>query len=514
MNNIENQISRMKAMMNYGLQTEGKKKNSYSTIEYQREGADGKMYGIVREGAKFYIKVASKNNGNVVAESFDYIGGFRNRKDHEYTSYANALKQFELKMASVNESVGNKKIMVEAWNPEKKEQLAVEATEKMRREIMRQRQIMGNATIIQEKKNYTVDLSEACDKVDADCAATQKSNIKKSKDGKGEPTCNGGDPYTEKVDAEQKATQSTNGKKEFKPVMENEQVLGWNDNADYLDTTHGTEIGDTAPYTEGEGTKKEVDNGVVEEGVAMHNTDNQNSPEVGTNEVGDDAPFTKTVTEACEDDEFEMEEPFGDEEVMDDEFDTEEPMGDEFNVDAEVATDEVADDELVDDDASIESRLASIEEMMNKIADALNVDKYDDEPLYDDAKGEGSAEFDAEEPMGDELEGETEFEVEPSDDEEVTEEEYNVFESASYRRMMEDKMDYFGKHPAYQKSPIDLPSNKHQEYPGNYDMNDDSVQSEEPFGKEIGDSAPYEISPEAIENAITESIKRILKKKI
>jgi hypothetical protein len=205
-----------------------------------------------------------------------------------------------------------------------------------------------------------------------------------------------------------------------------------------------------------------------------------------------------------------MEEPFGDEEVMDDEFDTEEPMGDEFDVDAEVATDEVADDELVDDDASIESRLASIEEMMNKIADALNVDKYDDEPLYDDAKGEGSAE----EPMGDELEGETEFEVEPSDDEEVTEEEYNVFESASYRRMMEDKMDYFGKHPAYQKSPIDLPSNKHQEYPGNYDMNDDSVQSEEPFGKEIGDSAPYEISPEAIENAITESIKRILKKKI
>ena len=510
MNNIENQISRMKAMMNYGLQTESKK-NSYSTIEYQREGADGKMYGIVREGAKFYIKVASKGKGNIVAESFDYIGGFRNRKNHEYTSYANALKQFELKMASVNESVGNKKIIVEAWNPEKKEELAVEATEKMRREIMRQRQIMGNATIIQEKKNYSVDLSEACDKVDKDCAATQKDNISKSKDGKGEPTGNGGDPYVEKVEAEQKETQSTNTKKEFKPVMESEQVLGWNDNADYMDTSHGTEIGDTAPFTEGEGTDKEVDNGVVEEGVAMHNTQNQNSPEVGTSEVGDDAPFTDTVKEACEaeeplyDDEPEGE--FGDEEFGDEEFGDE--TEDELAVDDASVEDELIDGELEGD--SIETQIAELRDLLDKIADAVGVDKYDDKPLYDDSEevsdDTANGEVDAsEEDAIDDMPAE--------DGNEVTEEEYNVFESASYRRMMEDKMDYFGKHPAYQKSPMELPTNKHKEYPGNYDMNDDSVQNEEPYGKEIGDTAPFEISPEAIENAITESIKRILKKKI
>ena len=75
-------------------------------------------------------------------------------------------------------------------------------------------------------------------------------------------------------------------------------------------------------------------------------------------------------------------------------------------------------------------------------------------------------------------------------------------------------MDYFGKHPAYQKEPMDTPSSQHQEKQDYYDMNDDSVKSEQPFGQEIGDGAPFEIDPEEITNAIAESIKRVLKKKI
>lgn len=511
-NNVENQISRMKAMMTYGLTTENK--DTYKSIEYQKEGADGKVYGIVREGTKFYIKVADKKNGQVVKENFDYIGGFRNRKDHEYTSYAKALKNFELKMHSINESVGNKQIIIESWNPDKKEELAVEATDKMRREIMRQRQIMGNATMIQEKKNYTVNLAEGECKVDKDCAATQKNNIKKSSDGKGEPVGNGGDPFTEKVDAEQKATQATNTKKEFKPVMEAEQVLGWNDNVDYLDTANGTEIGDSAPFTEGEGTEAEADNGVVAEGTAMHNTDNQNSPEVGTNEVGDDDPFTEVVKEAFED-EFsdDVEVDFeGDGEMMDDDMTAdaemgEEPVGDEF------MDDEPVGDDMGDFDAEdpMEARLSSIEAMLNQIAEKLGVNAFESDDLYgDEAEGDEMSDDMSDEPMSDDV-----ADDEPIEGEESVEEECRVYESASVKKMVkEDNLDYFGKHPAYQKSPMDLPSNKHKEMADYYDMNDDSVQSEEPYGKEIGDSAPFEISPEAIDNAITESIMRILKKKI
>ena len=85
MTKINNQLDRMKAMMTYGLQTESKNNASYNSVEYQREGADGKLYGIVREGTKFYIKVSDKTRG-ALKEDFNYIGGFRNRKDNEYTS--------------------------------------------------------------------------------------------------------------------------------------------------------------------------------------------------------------------------------------------------------------------------------------------------------------------------------------------------------------------------------------------------------------------------------------------
>ena len=96
------------------------------------------------------------------------------------------------------------------------------------------------------------------------------------------------------------------------------------------------------------------------------------------------------------------------------------------------------------------------------------------------------------------------------------EDDVEVFESKNYRKAMlkEDEMHYFGQHPAYQKEPMELPSNKHQEMPEYYDMNDDSVKNDAPFGKQIGDGAPFEIDPKTIENSIAESIKRIMKKKI
>lgn len=512
MNNVNNQISRMKAMMTYGLQTESKN-NQYSGIEYQRAGADGKTYGIVREGTKFYIKVANKQN-NVIKEDFNYIGGFRNRKDYEYSSYANALKNFEMKMSSINESVGNRTPMVESWNPERRELLMVEATESMKREIARQREIMGNAVMIQEKKNYSVVMEgEGCCKVDSECAKTQKNNIKKTSDGKGEPTGNGGDPFTEKVGSEQKDTQKTNVKKEYKPVMEGEQVLGWNDNEDYLDTSNGTEIGDGAPFNKELNSDSEMENGTVEEGVAMHNTDNQNSPEVGVNEVGDDAPFTeKANNELQEDDELDGEliddaEPLdadseGEEFVddMDSDFDDEE-FNDEDLEDEELDSEDLEDEEFDE----TESRLSAIEDMITKIAEKLGVDAFEDDSLYDDDKEvDAEDEFDSE----DEFDGEDDFESEDED-------EYEVFESVAYRKLMkEENMDYFGKHPAYHKEPMDIPSSQHQEKQDYYDMNDDSVKSEQPFGQEIGDGAPFEIDPEEITNAIAESIKRVLKKKI
>ena len=76
-----------------------------------------------------------------------------------------------------------------------------------------------------------------------------------------------------------------------------------------------------------------------------------------------------------------------------------------------------------------------------------------------------------------------------------------------------NKLDDFGKHPAYQKKVMNLPRTSMQEFPGYYDMNDDSVYNENPYGEKIGSGAPFEVDPEEIENTIAESIMRHLGKK-
>ena len=447
-------------------------------------------------------------------------------------------------MVSLKEAKGNTKLMVESWNPENNEKLMVEATASMQREIARQRQIMGNAaTIFESRNNYSVEMmNEGCEKVDKACKAIEKSNLKgeKKHDCCGDVTCNGGDPFTEKAkDGEDsegvQTTQKTNIGKAEKPVTESEQVLGWNDNADYLDTSHGTEVGDDAPFTEGEGTEKELDNGTVAEGVAMHTQgENQNSPAVGVGEVGDDAPFTEKADNELQEGFFHNPE-LGDDEQLDDtpeevvldgedaedEFDfeveddldgiddfgdEEESFGDE-EVEADFESD--LDEPAIESESDVVTR-AEFDELMAKldaIAEKLGVDVFEDGDLYDSkSEGEESSEEDA-----DDLGGEEEsFEDE--------EDEFEVYESRNYRKMMmkEDKLDMFGKHPAYQKEPMELPSNDHKEMQDYYDMNDESVENEQPYGQQIGDSAPFEIDPKAIENAIAESIKRILgdKKKI
>ena len=143
--NTNEQLSRMKSLMNYGLKTESKQ--AYSSVEYQKVGADGNVYGIVREGTKYYIKSAP-NKQNRIKEDFSYLGGFRNRKENEYGSFSNAQKQFDLKMMSLKEANNKADFNISSWNLDKKENVVVEASEKMQKEILRERQIMKNAMAI------------------------------------------------------------------------------------------------------------------------------------------------------------------------------------------------------------------------------------------------------------------------------------------------------------------------------------------------------------------------------
>ena len=634
--NTNEQLSRMKALMGYGLKTESKD-TPYSSIENQKLAADGKVYAIIREGAKYYIKSAP-NKQNLVKEDFNYIGGFRNRKDNEYTSFANAQKQFDLKMMSLKEAANKTDFNINSWDLDKKENVVIEATDKMKKEILRERQIMKNAMMIAEQgKGKKECKNGVCDSSDMKGIKDfEKSNIEKVQTECGNLSV--GDAPEVKTEGVVKET--------------SEKVLAWNrKDKDYMDKSHGTEIGDSAPFDDAEarniddGDKivtrtGEMKNGVVENhGISMHDTDNQNSPEVGVGEGPSDdnnKPFDdkkgKQIDEAIDDfgaeedpmgDDLDGEDPMGDEEPMDDDFGAEEgePIGDEMGPeeldDNEFDGDEDfedEDDDIYEDD--LESRVEAMEDLLSRIAAKLGVEEgpvddevYDDDDLFDDEENTeyaletnddelgddefGDEEFGDEEPMDDDLEDEDEMPMESRRRNGVQIFETRAFRNAMHRqRMNEDderqskiskeigrmmrtkggfkksralrgnrsldnlsdeeldkllntkyestnrygnlvneegmtpfkdagrvpqgnmnKLDDFGKHPAYQKVVMSLPPKDLQEFPDYYDMNDDSVKNDMPYGERIGDGAPFDIDPDSIDNAIAEAFDRLKKKR-
>jgi len=464
---VNSQLTRMKSLMKFGI-NEGKN-IAYTGVEYQKVGADGKLYGIVREGAKYYIKTSPNKKGQL-AENFEYIGGFRNRKDNEYKSFAEAQKQFDLKMMSINEAnAPEKKIMVESWNPDRQEELTVESTERLRKEISRERQIMMNASRINEKKEQNLKpIAEeacSCEGCEADVKAQGKNNIGK-----------------------QKAPQTGDAKnavKDFKTVKDSDmkdmneaaEPLAWHSTGkdasgniadEYLDKSHGTEIGDSAPFDDAKGKDITEDIDDID----------------GEADVEDDS--------ALADDE--------------DGFDVEYEYEDETDPDIHDLQDQIAD---------LSDKVDSILTAVGGDEPTVDSSDYEDDDLYGDED--------------DDLD---------DDDDEMPMESRNrrgvqVYESRAFRRMMvnEDekmkafsdagrvpsgnmnKLNDFGKHPAYQKKVMELPKTAKQEFPGYYDMNDESVYNENPYGEKIGSSAPFVVDPEEMENTIAESIKRHLGKK-
>lgn len=529
--NTNEQLSRMKSLMNYGLKTESKQ--TYSSVEYQKVGADGNVYGIVREGTKYYIKSAP-NKQNLIKEDFSYIGGFRNRKENEYDSFANAQKQFDLKMMSLKEANNKADFNISSWNLDKKENVVVEASEKMQKEILRERQIMKNAMAINEKKA-----------VCCDAPGCPKDNI-----GKGEKPQTGNAENAVDHEKAELPKEMTEGKTcpkcgknpcQCESVNE-EEVLGWNrGNDDYMDKSHGTEIGDSAPFDGPEarnidnGDKKvtntgEMKNGVVENhGTSMHDTDDQNKPTVGVGEGPSDdnnKPFDdekgKQIDEAIDDFGAEGDDLGGDDlggEPVGDEFGDE---GDEFGDEGDEFGDESS-DEIYEDD--LESRVAAMEDLLTQIAAKLGVEEgpvdgeaYEDEDIFGD---EGENDFGGEDdelPMesrrrrGGVQIYETRAYKKAMRKQRVNEEGMTPFKDAG--RVPQgnmNKLDDFGKHPAYQKKVMELPPKDLKEFPGYYDMNDDSVKNDNPYGEKIGDGAPFEIDPQTIDNAIAEAFNRLKK---
>jgi hypothetical protein len=139
-------VERMKQLMNHGDQDAKLKANVSETVEYKVGGPDGKTYGVVRERQKYFIK-ESKDGVN-----FEYVGGIGNKSENEYPSYNSAYRNLELKIRSLNESVNNGKVF-EVLPTNTTSEYIIEATEDMRRELDRFKQITNGAQNIMNESS-------------------------------------------------------------------------------------------------------------------------------------------------------------------------------------------------------------------------------------------------------------------------------------------------------------------------------------------------------------------------
>ena len=143
-NNFESSIERMKELIKCGEQDAKLKPNISETVEYKVSGPDGNTYGIVKERQKYFIK-ESKDGID-----FGYIGGIGNRSENEYPSYNSAYRNLELKIREMNTSNNTGKIF-ETFKPAVQAEYIIEATQDMRNELDRFRQITNGAQNIMEE---------------------------------------------------------------------------------------------------------------------------------------------------------------------------------------------------------------------------------------------------------------------------------------------------------------------------------------------------------------------------
>lgn len=529
-NSFDDSIARMKALYTYGTVSENKKQST-STLEYSAKAADGKTYGIVRECNHWYIKQAADGKEKL-AEGYDYIGGYMNKNNYKYDSYNNALKNLELKLASINEA-HTSKVSISTLDPFKKNIVLAEASDKMKDEIARQRQIMYNAgMIMNESKDYAVKGGPACSTAQPEAETGKKGDkVEGSKDAKANPEYEGShvglnkkaEPFKENPTAAKDIKESCDNKSCDTDFDEGLKSFGSTENGE-ADTEHNNDPFTQSVNEEGE---KEWDKGLPgSAGIGEADTDHNNDPfKKNVNEdVEDDTDF-----DAGLDDEFSDDEDMEDVELGDDE-DVDLDDDDDFDVDLEDDDADLEGDEDVDfqdddieglgeeevDETDPESVRNEIERLQSLLADLEGGEDVDNAPVDNDVELGDDEGIDGVEPDDDiedsDFEGEEDFDdEEPIDDDTMFEGKRrfmnNIVESVVKSILKEDELHVFGKHPGYRKKPMDLPPTGEDKNEHGEDWNDESVHNEEPFGKQIGDSSPFNQLVDAVTQDVMYQLK-------
>ena len=468
MSKFDDKLSRMKCLMEYKTpMNEGK-----CNVEFYSEGADGKVYGIIKEGTKFYVKVTEKGKEKI-SESYNYVNGQSRKYDYAFNSYNDATKHLELKLMSLNEAYGQN-IRTSVFDSERSRKTLESLTEEARKELNRMHLVMENSEHIGSKVYKGEDFESK---------GTASDPVKQS------------EPFNEKGEFSEEGTKET----ENNPENAN----------DYTDASKKAEknltsdkapsnAGDTAE--DGENAKCDLDGKsvVVKEELEMGGFDGDGE-DILIDEVGD---------EGFETDGLGMEDPVANDIEFEGGFEGEEP---------EIAG--IGDDD--DFDSLLEEYEAYVESLEVKSCDKC---ECDGETCECDSKGAK----DGVECTEDALDGHTvaaKATVWDKMDESianVSKRAFNkIYEQQTLRKeirkmIFEEMMNVnahkdFGKHPSFGKEPMTLPQNKEKIVnTGDYDMDDESVKGNERYGKKIGDGAPFNKQVEVL----TDSVMAILSEKL
>ena len=168
--------------------------------------------------------------------------------------------------------------------------------------------------------------------------------------------------------------------------------------------------------------------------------------------------------------------------------------------------------------ADIADNLAEVDEELDDVADVMTDLEESVTDLEDEVYGIDDDDEDYDDEDFDDSEDEDDFDDDEDDFDD--DDDVDIVESISYKNLRarrlneENRLDDFGKHPAYQKKVMTLPPNTNFKRDGQYDMNDSSVDGEAPYGQKKGDNAPFSQDIEEVEDAIVESVIKVLKKKL
>ena len=549
MANFDETLERMRTLYTYGQNLNESKVPVNYSIEYKAQGADGVTYGIIRECKKFYIKSAPKGAENI-AESYNYIGGFNNKKQYEYSSYNDALKNLELKLSSINEA-HNGEVETSSLSRFMANDIMSECTESMMNEIARYRQIMYNAAMLMNesteigasRKDDTVMFdgknpeAETGKKGDEDYKETKpEPEYKGSKTGgvdkKAEPfnnepgkcpdqlkegaECGDGECCGDEVCPKCGKAVCVCGEGECGGSAKDPKNIGWdmkgaeNVNEGMSDECGMQEINAECGMAEAddEGGDEDIDLGVDGEVDDI-------APETGDE---DDFSGDENAIDGDEDeydvdlDIDDIDDIDGSEEDMaagadgetddlqtalDSELDSEDDgesfdgEGDDMDIDAA----EIGDDAEMGDDVSV-----SDDEIGDEAGDDEIGDGEDNVPAEGDEETEdGSEFFDEKDFLSSDESGDEE-----SDNDFINSKLDEVINRVVNSILKEDELHVFGKHPGYRKKPMQLPATGEDKTKEGEDWNDESVASEEPFGSKIGDGAPFE----EVVSAVMEDVKK------